>query len=93
MNKNETDKKYQSKMDKLIKIMRNSGCLNDNQVELAIRKSPRHEFVPKSLLNMAYENIPISLMKNQTISQPSHKIILKIEFCIYSLFKNMSKFF
>ena len=71
MNKNETDKKYQSKMDELIKIMRNSGCLNDNQVELAIRKSPRHEFVPKSLLNMAYENIPISLMKNQTISQPS----------------------
>ena len=71
MNKNETDKKYQSKMDALIKIMRNSGFLNDNHVELAIRKSPRHEFVPKSLLNMAYENIPIPVMKNQTISQPS----------------------
>lgn len=71
MNKNETDKKYQSKIDKLIKSMRNSGFLNDNKVELAIRKSPRHEFVPKSLLDTAYENIPISLMKNQTISQPS----------------------
>lgn len=58
-------------MNELIKIMKNSGFLNDNKVELAIRKSPRHEFVPKSLLDMAYENIPISLMKNQTISQPS----------------------
>ena len=67
----EFDKKYQSKMNELIKIMKNSGFLNDNKVELAIRKSPRHEFVPKSLVDMAYENIPISLMKNQTISQPS----------------------
>lgn len=58
-------------MNELIKIMKNSGFLNDSKVELAIRKSPRHEFVPKSLLDMAYENIPISLMKNQTISQPS----------------------
>lgn len=71
MDKTEIDKKYQSKMNELIKIMKNSGFLNDNKVELAIRKSPRHEFVPKSLLDMAYENIPISLMKNQTISQPS----------------------
>ncbi len=58
-------------MNELIKIMKNSGFLNDTKVELAIRKSPRHEFVPKSLVDMAYENIPISLMKNQTISQPS----------------------
>lgn len=71
MDKTEIDKKYQSKMNELIKIMKNSGFLNDSKVELAIRKSPRHEFVPKSLLDMAYENIPISLMKNQTISQPS----------------------
>jgi len=71
LDKTEFDKKYQSKMNELIKIMKNSGFLNDNKVELAIRKSPRHEFVPKSLLDMAYENIPISLMKNQTISQPS----------------------
>jgi protein-L-isoaspartate(D-aspartate) O-methyltransferase len=71
LDKTEIDKKYQSKMNELIKIMKNSGFLNDSKVELAIRKSPRHEFVPKSLLDMAYENIPISLMKNQTISQPS----------------------
>jgi len=71
LSKTETDKKYQSKMDELIKTMRNSGFLNDNKVELAIRKSPRHKFVAKSFQDMAYEDIPLSLMKNQTISQPS----------------------
>jgi len=65
------NKKYQSKEDKLIKTMRNSGFLNDDKVELAIRKNPRHKFVPRSFQDMAYEDIPISLMENQTISQPS----------------------
>ena len=51
--------------------MRDSGYLNDTKVELAIRKNPRHKFVPKSFQDKAYEDIPISLMKNQTISQPS----------------------
>ncbi|MDH3502172.1 MAG: protein-L-isoaspartate(D-aspartate) O-methyltransferase [Nitrosopumilus sp.] len=71
MNKIQTDDNYQSKIDKLIKIMKISGFLNDNKVELAIRNSPRHEFVPKSFLDIAYENMPIPLMKNQTISQPA----------------------
>ncbi|HUT05541.1 MAG TPA: protein-L-isoaspartate(D-aspartate) O-methyltransferase [Nitrosopumilaceae archaeon] len=71
MNKPEIDKKYESQMNELIKIMKNSGFLNDNKVELAIRKNPRHEFVPKSLLNRAYKDTPLSLMKKQTISQPS----------------------
>ncbi len=68
--KTENKEKYQSKIDELIRIMKNSGYLNDNKVELAIRKCPRHEFVPKDFLDIAYENIPIPLMKNQTISQP-----------------------
>jgi protein-L-isoaspartate(D-aspartate) O-methyltransferase len=71
LDKTEIDEKYQSKTNELIKIMKNSGFLNDNNVELAIRKSPRHEFIQKSLLDTAYKDIPITLMKNQTISQPS----------------------
>jgi protein-L-isoaspartate(D-aspartate) O-methyltransferase len=71
LDKTEIDEKYQSKTNELIKIMKNSGFLNDNNVELAIRKSPRHEFIPKSFLDTAYKDIPITLMKNQTISQPS----------------------
>ena len=71
LSKPEIDEKYESQMNELIKIMKNSGFLNDNKVELAIRKNPRHEFVPKSLLNRAYKDTPLSLMKKQTISQPS----------------------
>ena len=59
LSKTENNKKYQSKIDELIKTMKNSGYLNDSKVELAIRKSPRYEFVPESFLDVAYENMPI----------------------------------
>ena len=62
---------YYSRLDELIKNLKYSGFLNDVKVEESIRKSPRHEFVPKSCLNIAYDNNPIHLMKNQTISQPA----------------------
>ena len=57
--------------DNLIKNMKRSGFLSNNKVEDAIRKSQRHEFVPSSLKEKAYEDIPLPIMKNQTISQPS----------------------
>lgn len=66
-----TRKNDQQRLDDLIAIMKKSGFLNDNKVELAIRKIPRHEFVPISVKEDAYEDIPLSIMKNQTISQPS----------------------
>jgi protein-L-isoaspartate(D-aspartate) O-methyltransferase len=69
--KKKSDKNYQSQLDNLIKVMKKSGFLTDNKVESAIRKIPRHEFVPTSLLKKAYENIPLPIMDNQTISQPS----------------------
>jgi len=64
-------KNIEIKMNELIQIMKNSGFLTSNRIELAIRKNPRHEFVPKSLQDSAYKDIPLSLMKKQTISQPS----------------------
>jgi protein-L-isoaspartate(D-aspartate) O-methyltransferase len=66
-----TDKNYQSKLDNLVNIMKNSGFLNDSKVESAIRKTPRHEFIPTSLQEKAYEDTPILIMNSQTISQPS----------------------
>jgi protein-L-isoaspartate(D-aspartate) O-methyltransferase len=59
------------KSEKLIQILKKEGFLNDKSVESAIRQCPRHEFVPKMSLDVAYDNIPISLMKDQTISQPA----------------------
>ena len=64
------EKKYQSALNDLINYLRNSRFLTDDNVESAFRNIPRHEFVLTSELNRAYHNEPLSIMKNQTISQP-----------------------
>ncbi len=58
-------------LDALIDNMKNTGFLTDSNIESVFRKVPRHNFVPESLKNKAYENAPIRIMKKQTISQPS----------------------
>ncbi len=63
-------KKYQTAINDLILYLKNSKFLTDERVESALRKIPRHEFVPESELDYACDNEPLSLMKNQTISQP-----------------------
>ncbi len=58
-------------LDALIDNMKNTGFLTDSNIESVFRNVPRHNFVPESLINKAYENTPIRIMKKQTISQPS----------------------
>jgi len=70
MNRIRIEKKYQIALNDLINYLRNSKFLNDDNVESAFRNFPRHEFVPTSELDEAYHNEPLSIMKNQTISQP-----------------------
>ena len=66
----EIEKKYQTAINDLIIYLKNSKFLTNERVESALRKIPRHEFVPESELDYAYDNEPLSIMKNQTISQP-----------------------
>lgn len=47
------------------------GFLNDPRVKDAIRKTPRHLFVPEEFIEQAYEDKPLPTKKSQTISQPS----------------------
>ncbi len=70
MNRLKIEKKHQMELDNLIHFLRDSGFLNDDNVESAFRNIPRHEFVPISELDRAYYNEPLSIMKHQTISQP-----------------------
>ena len=65
-----TEKKYQTAINDLIIYLKNSKFLTDQRVESALRNIPRHEFVPESELDYAYNNEPLPIMKNQTISQP-----------------------
>jgi len=64
------EKKYQSALDDLIKTIKDYGFLTNEKVESAFRTIPRHEFVVPSELDRAYYNEPLSIMNNQTISQP-----------------------
>ncbi len=64
------EKKYQTALDDLIKTIKDYGFLTNEKVESAFRTIPRHEFVVPSELARAYYNEPLSIMNNQTISQP-----------------------
>jgi protein-L-isoaspartate(D-aspartate) O-methyltransferase len=44
--------------------------VRDPRVLAAMRKVPRHEFVPEGLRNMAYADTPLDIGAGQTISQP-----------------------
>jgi len=70
MKKNNLDNDLHLQLEKLINLMKNTGYLNDSNVEKAFKKAPRHNFVPDSQKNIAYENIPIPILEGQTISQP-----------------------
>jgi protein-L-isoaspartate(D-aspartate) O-methyltransferase len=64
------EKKYRKTINDLIIYLKNSKFLTDERVESALQNIPRHEFVPESELEHAYDNEPLSTMKKQTISQP-----------------------
>jgi protein-L-isoaspartate(D-aspartate) O-methyltransferase len=64
------EKKYRTAINDLIIYLKNSKFLTDEKVESALQNIPRHEFVPESELEYAYDNEPLPIMKNQTISQP-----------------------
>ena len=66
----EIEKKYRTAINDLIIYLKNSKFLTNERVESALRNIPRHEFVPESELDYAYNNEPLPIMKNQTISQP-----------------------
>jgi len=65
--------KAESMMEKRLKMVdeqiRNRG-VKDSRVLAAMESVPRHEFVPKSLVNQAYNDHPLFIGGGQTISQP-----------------------
>ena len=61
----------QEENEKLIEHIKSLGYLKSKQVEDALRKIPRHSFVPESIRRLAYRDTPLFIGYNQTISQPS----------------------
>jgi protein-L-isoaspartate(D-aspartate) O-methyltransferase len=55
----------------MIRHIKGTGYLKSKTVETALRAVPRHNFVPRRLITLAYSDIPLSIGHGQTISQPS----------------------
>ena len=56
--------------EELIEHLKAVGALRSKNVEDAMRKYPRHHFVPEILRQVAYEDVPLHIGSNQTVSQP-----------------------
>ena len=61
---------YTSKRQAMVERQIQYRGVKDTLVLNAMRKVPRHEFVPANLKHVAYSDRPLPIGKNQTISQP-----------------------
>jgi len=63
-------KEYREKREKMVKEQIIARGVEDKKVIKAMLDIPRHLFVPKELEKEAYEDYPLPIGFNQTISQP-----------------------
>jgi len=64
------DEKYEALRLKMVEWQIEKRGAKDEMVLKAMRAVPRHEFVPRNLIYQAYEDHPVPIGYNQTISQP-----------------------
>jgi protein-L-isoaspartate(D-aspartate) O-methyltransferase len=63
-------KDYQKKREKMVKDQIEARGVKDIKVLEAMRKVPRHLFVPWNMRSYAYHDEPLPIGEGQTISQP-----------------------
>jgi len=64
------DDAFAARREAMIRTIKRGYGLTDKTVLAAMRAVPRHQFVPKKLLNVAYADRALPIGKGQTISQP-----------------------
>jgi len=62
--------KYAEAREKMVTRTIERRGVKDKEVLAAMRKAPRHEFVPKGMQSFAYLDRPLPIGLDQTISQP-----------------------
>ncbi len=62
--------KYTEEREKMVREQIIARDITDRETLDAMRKVPRHLFIPEDLVNEAYEDRPVSIGYGQTISQP-----------------------
>jgi len=71
-------KDYKQKRDDLVDSLIRKGYVESVAVEKAMRKVPRHEFVPERVKERAYIDSPQPIGEGQTISAP-HMVAMMVE--------------
>ena len=61
---------FQAERERMVRTQLAERGIRDVRVLDAMRKVPRHEFVPETLRQEAYEDHPLPIGEGQTISQP-----------------------
>lgn len=61
---------YAAERDEMVERQLVKRGISDSEVLAAMRRVPRHRFVPKALERAAYEDGPLPIVGGQTISQP-----------------------
>jgi len=65
-----TQDKFQKLREQMVVEQLMSRDIKDERVLAAMRKVPRHAFIPDNYLDMAYNDTPLPIGSDQTISQP-----------------------
>jgi len=63
-------KNFAEERERMVRTQLASRGIKDEKVLDAMRKVPRHVFVPESMLSHAYSDEPLPIGEGQTISQP-----------------------
>ena len=66
------------KQEKLINTLQQNGYIKSNSVKQAFLKTPRELFVPDSSKRLAYQDTPLDIGNEQTISAP-HMVAIMCE--------------
>jgi len=64
------DQRFQSERTRMVETQIQTRGITDDRVLEAMRRVPRHHFVPGAYQDAAYEDHPIPTGRGQTISQP-----------------------
>ena len=64
------EERLAEKREKMVKYQIEKRGVKDEKVLEAMRKVPRHRFVPEDLVHKAYDDHPLPIGHGQTISQP-----------------------
>jgi len=69
---------FEERRNELVKILKNLGRINTEEVEKAFLQTPRELFVPEKIKNYSYVDTPLEIGNGQTISAP-HMVAIMAE--------------